>query len=208
MLVVAVVGCISAVRRGFEDVERTAIDASSAAPGVDQTLTITDPGGYTLGYVGPPLVFDDQDKSELVDRLQLSIVPADGGAPLELREYEGLNDVEAEGDQYVPLLTVRFADPGDYVLRSSVADLDPDRSALVVSESPWRRLRSGAERAGAILVVGIALAILVTVILARTRGRAKAVMRAQRPPPAPWPPAPGPWGGQPQWGGPPGWPPR
>lgn len=204
--------CIAAVARGFADAERAGLDASAAAPGMDQTLTIVDTGGYTLAYSGPIIVHSTADKEQLAEDLQLAIVPADGGEALVLRPYDGLNDLEQDGQQYVPLLTVRFEEPGDYVLRSSsAAGLDRERSALVVSESPFRKLRSGAERAAMILVVGVALAILVTVILARTRSRARAVLRAQLPPPAPWPP-PVPYGNPPPggWGGPPpgGWPPR
>jgi len=214
LVVLASVACVVALVRGFGDARDAGLDASAAAPGVDQTLTITKTGGYTLAYSGPVIVSSEAQQEQLADDLELSIVPSDGGAALELRPYEGLNDFEQEGQQYVPLLTVRFEEEGDYVLRSStMSGVDLQRAALVVSESPWRKLRSGAERAVLLLVVGFALAILVTVILARTRGRSKAAIRALAPPPSAWPP-PSHWGGPPPggWspgpGAPPGWPPR
>lgn len=223
LAIVAVVGFGVAIRRGFADAERAGLEASAAAPGVDQTITIVEPGGYTIAYSGPLLIFDTVDQERVARTLEISIVPADGGAPLELRAYEGLNDIEADDQQYVPLHTVRFEEPGDYVLRSSTtSEADPRQAALVVSESPWRKLRSGVARAAVILVVGILLAILAAVILARIRGRAMTALRALAPPSQPWPPPGGPWGGQPQgpWGGAPGpqrgawgggpsgWPPR
>jgi len=217
LAIAAFVLSATAIARGFGDARDAALDANAAAPGIDQTLTIVDPGGYTVAYSGPVLVRTEGEQEDLAEQLGLSITPADGrGAPLALRPYDGLNDIEQDGQQYVPLLTVRFEQTGDYVLRSSsTLAVDRERSALVVHESPYRKLREGAERAVVILVVGIFLAILVTVILARTRGRAKAAMRASRPPPAPWP-APVPWGAPPpggwrspppggpgSWGGPP-----
>lgn len=196
----ACVLCVVAVVRGFGDAREAALDANAAAPGSDQTLTIVDPGGYTIAYSGPIIVRSTSQQEQLAEDLQLAIEPVDGGAPLELRPYDGLNDLEQEGQQYVPLLTVRFEVRGDYVLRSTrTSDIDLDRSALVVHESPYGKLRSGAERAVVILVVGLALALLITVILARTRGRAKAAIRAAMPPPAPWP-APVPWGAPPPGG--------
>jgi hypothetical protein len=196
----ACVLCVVAVVRGFGDAREAALDANAAAPGSDQTLTIVDPGGYTIAYSGPIIVRSTSQQEQLADDLQLAIEPVDGGAPLELQPYDGLNDLEQEGQQYVPLLTVRFEARGDYVLRSTTtAAIDRDRSALVVHESPYGKLRSGAERAVVILVVGLALAVLITVILARTRGRAKAAIRAAMPPPAPWP-APVPWGAPPPGG--------
>jgi hypothetical protein len=216
--------CVVAVVRGFGDARDAGLEASAAAPGVDQTLTITDTGGYTLAYSGPIIVRSTSEQEQLADALQLSIVPAGGGEALPLQAYDGLNDLQQDGQQYVPLLTVRFEQTGDYVLRSSsMADIDPERSALVVSESPYRKLRSGAERAAVLLVVGLLLAILVTVILARLRGRSRDAIRTSAPPPQPVPwgapppggwrdgPPPGGWGGPPPsgWGGaPPGWPPR
>jgi hypothetical protein len=209
LAVFACVACVAAVRQGFQDAEDVATQASTAAPGVEQTLTIADPAGYTVAYYGPIIVSSTDQRDALIEDLEISILPADGGEALPLRPYEGLNDLTAEGQQYVPLLTVRFEQPGDYVLRSSpTAGVDRERAGVAVSESPYRKLRSGAERAVVILAVGLALAILVTVILARTRGRAKERVRAQLPPPAPWPPS-GAWGGPPAGGwGPPGWPPR
>jgi hypothetical protein len=209
--VLASVACVVALVRGFGDARDAGLDASAAAPGVDQTLTINETGGYTVAYSGPIIVTSTAEQEELAEDLQLAIVPADGGEALPLRPYEGLNDLEQDGQQYVPLLTVRFEESGDYVLRSSsTSGVDRERAALVVLESPWGKLRSGAERAVLLLVVGFALAILVTVILARTRGRAKAAIRALAPPPSAWP-RPSPWGGPPAGGGSggqPGWPPR
>ncbi|QYG92682.1 hypothetical protein HC251_09720 [Iamia sp. SCSIO 61187] len=200
LALLAVVGGIVAVQRGFRDAEQTARDASAAAPGTDQPLTIPEPASYTVAYFGPIIVRSTQDQARLAEDLQLRIVPADGGAPLELRPYDGLNDLTEDGEQYVPLLTVRFDTAGEYVLRSSATSgIDPERAGVVVSESPYRKLRSGAERGVVLLVVGIFLAVLVAVILGRTRGRSRAAIRASAPPPAPWPP-PGPWG-------PAGWPP-
>lgn len=231
----AVLACVMgvvAVVRGFQDAEQTALDASTAAPGVEQTITIREPAGYTVAYFGPIIIRSTGEREQLIDDLQITITPAGGGAALTLRPYDGLNDLTAEGEQYVPLLTVRFAQPGDYVLRTSpTSGVDRERAGVAVSESPYRRLRSGAERGVAVLVVGLGLATLVTVILARTRGRSKAALRALLPPQAPWP-APVPHGGPPPggwrgpspgagWGpppggppppsggwGPPGWPPR
>src|SRR5690606_32036739 len=102
--------------------------------------------------------------------------PAGGGEPLPLAPYDGLNDLEQDGQQYVPLLTVRFEEAGEYVLTTAPVPglgLDPDRAGVVVSESPYRKLRDGLERALLLLVVGTALAVLLTVILAQARGRAK-----------------------------------
>lgn len=204
LAVLAGVLCVRAVMGGFEAAEDAAVSANAAAPGVDQTLTITDPGGYTVAYSGPILVRSTAQQEQLAEDLQLSIVPSDGGAALPLVPYEGLRGFEEDDQQYVPLLTVRFDEPGDYVLRSSYAGVDLRESALVVLESPYQKLRDGAERAVVILLIGLLLSILVTVILARTRGRAKRAIRAQMPPPATWPPQPA-WGGPP----PPGWgPPR
>lgn len=224
LALLAVIGGIVAVQRGFRDAQQTARDASAAAPGAEQPLSIPEPASYTVAYYGPIIVRSTVDQAQLAEDLRLSIVPADGGAPLELRPYDGLNDLTEGGDQYVPLLTVRFETAGEYVLRSSATSgIDRERAGVVVSESPYRKLRSGAERGVAVLGVGIALATLVAVILGRTRGRSRAAIRAAAPPPAPWPPPgqwgptggpspqapvpPGPWVG-PSGGGPPGWPPR
>lgn len=223
LALLAVVGGIVAVQRGFRDAEQTARDASAAAPGADQPLSIPEPSSYTVAYFGPTIVRSTEDQARLAEDLRLSIVPAGGGAPLELRPYEGLNDLTEAGEQYVPLLTVRFETAGEYVLRSSVTSgIDRERAGVVVSESPYRKLRSGAERGVALFGAGLFLAILVAVILGRTRGRSQAAIRASAPPPAPWPP-PVPWGptgspslrggdpqatwGGPPGGGPPGWPP-
>ncbi|HEU5149486.1 MAG TPA: hypothetical protein VFU19_03255 [Iamia sp.] len=218
MAVLACVLGVAAVVRGFDDAEQTALDASTAAPGTEQVLTIPEPAGYTVAYFGPTIVRSTGDRDQLIEDLRITITPADGGPELPLRPYEGLNDLTAAGEQYVPLLTVRF-EAGDYVLRSSrTSGVDPERAGVAVSQSPYRKLRSGAERGVVVTVVGLALALLVTVILARVRGRSKAAIRALLPPPAPWPapvphgaPPPGGWRGPGPggWGGaPPGWPPR
>ena len=187
------------VGRAFSDAQRAGFDASLVQAGEDQTLTILEPGGYTIAYSGPVIIYTIDDRDQLIERLGIVIRPAGGGEPLELREYEGLNDLEQDGAQYVPLLTVRFDQPGDFILETAEAGLDPERSAIVVSESPFRKLREGLERALVVVVVSLMLSVLGAVILARVRGRAK---RAMGPPP----PQSG-WGGGPG-AGPGGWPPH
>jgi hypothetical protein len=189
------------VGRAFGDAQRAGFDASLVQAGEDQTLTILEPGGYTIAYSGPVIIYTVDDRRALIERLGIEIRPAGGGDPLPLGEYDGLNDLEQDGAQYVPLLTVRFDQAGDYVLTTAGAGLDPERSAIVVSESPFRKLREGVENALVVVAVTWLLAILGTVILARIRGRAK---RALPPPPPPgWGGGPGPGGwpppGQPQW---------
>ncbi|HMJ78299.1 MAG TPA: hypothetical protein VK507_20120, partial [Iamia sp.] len=147
LMLLASVACILAIRQGFLDAEDTATRANTAAPGVDQPITITEPAGYTVAYYGPIIVHTTSDRDRLIEDLELSITPVDGGAALPLRPYDGLNDLTAEGQQYVPLLTVRFEQPGDYTLRSSLASsIDRERAGVAVSESPYRKLRRGAER--------------------------------------------------------------
>ena len=137
LALLAVIGGIVAVQRGFRDAEQTARDASAAAPGADQPLSIPEPASYTVAYFGPIIVRSTADQAQLAEDLRLSIVPADGGAPLELRPYDGLNDLTEGGEQYVPLLTVRFETAGEYVLRSSATSgIDRERAGVVVSESP------------------------------------------------------------------------
>ncbi len=206
LAVLGCVLCVVAVVRGFQDAEDTALTASAAAPGEDQPLTLDRAGGYTIAYSGPVIVRTTAEQAQLADELAISIVPADGGEPLPLEPYDGLNDFQESGQQYVPLLTVRVDEPGEYLLRSSHSpQVDRERAALILSDSPFRRLRSGAERAVVLLVGGLGLGALVAVILGRTRGRAKAAARAAAPPA--WPSSPQPWGAPPA-APPPGWPPR
>ncbi|NLV54463.1 MAG: hypothetical protein GXY13_02495 [Acidimicrobiales bacterium] len=183
LVVFSIVAAVQLVRSGFEDAQRVGIEATGAAPGEDQPITIREPGSFTVAFVGPESVRSTHEQEQLADDLDIRIVDAGSGEVLPLTRYEGLNDIVEDGQQYVPLWTIRFERPGEYVLRSArLAGIDPDRSGLVVHESPFRKLRDGVERAGATLVVGTLLAILVAVILARMRGRSK---RAQ-PPPVPW----------------------
>ena len=110
-----VVAGLIAVTRGFGDARDAGLSASAAAPGEDQPLSITRPGGYTVAYSGPIVVRSSAEQADLAESLRVTITPAGGGAPLPLRPYEGLNDL-TEGDlQYVPLLTVRFEEAGDYL---------------------------------------------------------------------------------------------
>lgn len=195
------------VGRAFRDAQRAGFDASLVQAGEDQILTILEPGGYTIAYSGPIIIYSVSERDDLIDRLDISIRPADGGDPLPLHPYDGLNDLEQDGAQYVPLLTVRFDEPGDYILVTSHAGLDPERSAIVVSESPFRKLREGIEGALVVVAVTWLLALLGTVILARVRGRAKRAL----PPSPPWgggpgPPA-GPWPQSPAQAHPQQWPP-
>lgn len=177
------------VSRALGEARDAGFDANLAGPGEEQLLTINEAGAYTVAYTGPIVVLSTVDQEELTEALDISIIAVATGAPVAVQRYEGLNDFEQDGAQYVPLLTVRFAEAGDYTFRSSpMANLDPEQSRLIVSESPWRKLRNGAERAVLILVVAIGLSILLSVILGVTRGRAK---RAAAPPPGRWPP-PGP----------------
>lgn len=191
-------GCVLsvvAVVRGFTDAEDTALTASAAAPGEDQPLTLDRVGGYTIAYSGPVIVNDSQQQRQLAEELEISIVPAGGGDPLPLAEYEGYQHLEDAGQQYVPLWTVRIDEPGEYLLRSSHSpQVDRERSALILSDSPFRRLRSGATRAVALLAGGLFLGTLVAVIIGRMRGRAKAAARAAAPM---WPPPPPPYGAWP-----------
>src|SRR5690606_6716673 len=97
---------------GFADARRAGFDASVATFGTSQPLTIGDPGGYTIAYAGPVLVRSTGDQERLADDLGIRIRPVDGGEPLPLAPYDGLNDLEQDGQQYVPLLTVRFEEAG------------------------------------------------------------------------------------------------
>lgn len=212
-----VVGVMTLVG-GFREAQTAGFDAALAGPGESQLLTITESGPYTVAYTGPVVVSNETDQRTLVEDLDVSIAPVDGGEALMLDPYDGLNDLQQDEAQYVPLLTVRFEEAGDYTFSSSrAAGLDPERSRLVVLESPWRKLREGATRAVIIVSVALALALLVVVILARTRGRAKRMARASTPQPWPSPALAGygatQWTGAPQpsvpalaeYGGPP-WP--
>ena len=189
------------VGRAFRDAQRAGFDASLVQAGEDQTLTILEPGGYTIAYSGPVIIYSVDERDALIERLGIVIRPAAGGEPLELHEYEGLNDLEQDGAQYVPLRTVRFEEPGDYILETADAGLDPERSAIVVSESPFRKLREGVENALVVVAVTWMLAVLGTVILARVRGRAKRAAPptppyggGPGPPPGTWPqPQPQQW---------------
>lgn len=207
LLVLGVVLAGRAVVEGFRDARRAGFDASVATFGASQPLTIPEPGGYTIAYAGPVLVRSTGEQEELARDLGVAIRPAGGGEVLPLAPYDGLNDLEQDGQQYVPLLTVRFEEAGEYLLTTSPTPglaLDPDRAGLVVSESPYRKLRDGLEQALVLLLVGTALSALVTVILAQARGRAKRARAALAPPPV-WPPPPWPPpGGAPDWPGGPG----
>lgn len=199
-VVVGVVVAVTTMVDGLDQARTAGFEAALAGPGETQLLTIEEPGSYTVAYTGPLVVFSETDQQDLARDLDISITPADGGAPLALADYEGLNDFEQQGAQYVPLQTVRFEEAGDYTFTSSsAAGLDREQSRLVVLESPWQKLREGAVRAATILVVASLLALLVVVILARTRGRAKRAARAAAPP---WPPSGGPGYGAPGYGGP------
>lgn len=205
LLVAAVVG-IQILRDGWRDAQRVVPEANVVAPGDEQLLTINEPGGYTIGIVGAELLDADEDKERLAEELALEVVPAEGGDPLPLAVYEGFREMSrpVDGAQYVPLRTVRFVEAGDYVLRSRhQPGLDPARTVLVVTQSPFRKVAAALRAAVLLQVVAVFLAILVTVILARTRGRSRRAIRAAAPPPPPW-------SGPPPWAGPPGggWPPR
>lgn len=168
-----IIAGLMAVTRGFDDARDAGLGASAAAPGEDQPLSIPEPGGYTVAYSGPVVVRSTAEQAQLAESLRVTITPAGGGAPLPLRPYEGLNDL-TEGDlQYVPLLTVRFEEAGDYLLRTNSVGLEVDQSAVIVSESPYAKLRAGLARAAALLALGLFLAVLTAVILGRTRARAK-----------------------------------
>ncbi len=197
LVVGLVLGAMSLVS-GFHDAQSASFDAALAGPGETQLLTIEESGSYTVAYIGPLVVFTEGDQARLAQDLDISITPDDGGAPLVLAPYQGLNDLEQDGAQYVPLLTVRFDQPGDYTFASSsAAGLDREQSRLVVLESPWRKLRDGATRGVVTVAVATFLALLVVVILARTRGRAKRAARTAAPG---WPPAGGPGGPYPTTG--------
>jgi hypothetical protein len=215
----AALGCVLsvvAVVRGWEDAQDTALTASAAAPGEDQPLTLDRVGGYTIAYSGPVIVFDSEDQRALAEELGISIVPSGGGEPLPLAEYDGYQHLEEAGQQYVPLWTVRIDEPGEYLLRSSHSPaVDRERSALILSDSPFRRLRSGVVRSLAFLGGGLFLGAVAAMIIGRMRGRAKAAARATAPPRWPptggWAPPPGAYGPPQQYGAPqpPGWgPPR
>lgn len=179
-LVVAAVLGVQILRDGWHDARDVFLRANVAAPGEDQLITIDEPGGYTIGYVGDVVLANDADKERLAADLALEVVTADGGDPLPLAPYEGFQELSSpeDGNQYVPLRTVRFAEEGDYVLRSRPQPgLDPERTLLVVTQSPYRKIAGAARTAGMVALVSPLLALLVTVILARARGRAKRAAR-------------------------------
>lgn len=195
-----------AVRQGWRDANDAGRDATATALGDEQTITIPRPVSTTVGYSGLELTFTEEDRQDLIDDLDVRIVAAGSGAELPLGTYEGyrpLKSVQQGRDvEYLPLFTVRFDTPGDYVISTrTVPGVNLDDSAVVVSESPFARLRAGLRRAAGFAVGGIAASILVSMILGRTRGRAKRAW-AEANPPVPWPPQA--WDGQAQaWNGPP-----
>jgi hypothetical protein len=190
----AVGGLIAAIvilRTAWQDAQQAGFDASLAGPGDEQLLTIVEPGGYTIAYIGPIVAYNEADQRELAADLEVSITPAGGGDPLPLADYEGFQDLQQDGAQWVPLQTVHFDEAGEYFFRSSnFADLDDEESVLAVSQSPFRKLRDGAVMAAIVLTVSALLAILVAVILAVTRRRARLARRRQAP--WGWPAGPGP----------------
>ncbi len=190
-----------ALRQGFRDAQAAALDATTTPLGSEQTITVTRPQSVTVAYSGLLLTFDEPDRLDLIDRLDVRIQAPDG-SEVPLREYEGYRPIKdlVDGRQaeYLPLFTVRFDQIGDYVISTrTVPGVDLDESAIVVSESPFRKLRDGLRTAAAFAAGGVFAWLLVTVIVARTRGRAKRAWDAAHPAPV-WPPAPGPWG----WGPP------
>lgn len=214
-LVVASVLGVRMVRDAWRESQR--IDLV-VAPGYDQTITIDEPGGYTVAYFGEIRLQSDEDKEQLAESLRIEIVPSGGGDPLPLGRYEGFRQIESPADevQYVPLRTVRFDEPGDYVLRTlAQPGLDPERTLVVVTQSPWRQLEEAVRGAVVLFTATLFVGIVGWVILGRTRGRAKRAARAAAPwppggggwPPAPhpWSPGPGQWPPGPPSGPPPGW---
>ncbi|HYI63214.1 MAG TPA: hypothetical protein VEW93_15595 [Acidimicrobiales bacterium] len=188
-LVLAGLVGVEILRDGWRDAQQVFLRANVVAPGEDQTITIDEPGGYTIGYVGEAVLGGDADKERFAEELAIEVLPADGAAPLALVPYEGFQELPSPEDQtqYVPLRTVHFAEEGDYVLRSRPQpELDPERTLLVVTQSPYRKIAAAGRTAGLLAVVAPFLAVLVTVILARARGRAKRAARAAPPPPGPW----------------------
>ncbi len=192
-LLVAGIFGIQVVRGGGEAARDVVIDANLAILGEEQAITIEEPGGYTIGYVGAaPL--SDGERDRLAQELVVEVRPFAGGAPLALERYEEFQQMSPseDGAWYVPLLTVRFPEEGDYVLESDVpASLDPRSAALVLTQSPYRKIADALRIAATLMVVAVFLAVLGTVILARTRGRSRRALRAALPP---VPPGGHPWG--------------
>lgn len=202
------------VRDGWQEAQRVALDANIAAPGLDQTISIDEPGGYTVAYLGEAHLESDLDKEQFAEELQVQILPSGGGDALPLAVYDGFQEIpDADGTQYVPLRTVHFEEGGEYVLRTRPQPgLDPEKALVVVTRSPWRELGDAVRAAGVLLLVATFASIVGSMILARVRGRAKNAARAAAFGPwgGGWPggPAPGPYG-PPTGGwappGPPGW---
>lgn len=202
LLVAGIIG-IQVVRGGGEAARDVVTDANLAILGEEQPITIEEPGGYTIGYVGPaPL--SDVERDRLVAEMVIEVRSAPGGAPLALAPYEDFQQMASaeDGGWYVPLLTVHFPEEGDYVLESQLhPSLDPRSSALVLTQSPYRKIADALRIAALLMAVSLFLAVLVAVILARIRGRSRRALRAAVPPV----PAGGlPWATSP----PGGWPPR
>lgn len=214
---VAVLGVVLggyALRQGWLDAEMASRDGTATALGDEQTITIPRPVSTTVAYVGLRLTDTAEDRDQLMEDLQVRIVDAASGQELALGTYDGYRPLnwEDQGRQveYLPLYTVRFDQPGDYLISTrTVPGANLDESSVVVSESSFRRLRDGARRAVAISVGGVLGFILLAMIIGRARGRAKRAWAAANPS-VPWQPRPQPqsWGGPqppPSWGGPPGW---
>ena len=133
----------------FGDARNAGFDAALAGPGEEQLLTIDAAGAYTVAYTGPVVVRSETEQRTLAADLDVSITPAGGGDPLPLATYEGLNQLEQDGAQYVPLLTVRFEDPGDYVFRSLAhgrarsREEPPGGAREPVAQAARRRHRGG-----------------------------------------------------------------
>lgn len=183
-LVVAGILGLEVLRDGWRDARQVFLRASVAAPGEDQVLTIDEPGGYTIGYVGNDLLAGDDDKERLAEALAIQVLPAGGSESLPVLRYDGFQELTnpADGSQYVPLRTVRFDRTGDYLLRTRAQPrLDPERTVLVVTQSPYRKIADALRTAVLLEVVAVFLAVLVTVILARARGRSRRAARASAP---------------------------
>lgn len=212
---VAVLGVVLggyALRQGWLDAETASRDGTATALGEEQTITIPRPVSTTVAYVGLRLTDQAEDRTELMADLQVRIVDAGSGQEVPLGTYDGYRplhwDDQGREVEYLPLYTVRFDQPGDYVISTrTVPGANLDESSVIVSESSFRRLRDGARRAAAFTVGGILGFILLAMIIGRTRGRAKRAWAAANPP-VPWQPPAQTWGGPqppPSWGGPPRW---
>lgn len=207
LVVVGLVLAVVTVVRAFGETRDRAFEVNAAGLGETQTLTIDQPGSFTIGYVGPTRATGESAQRRLADDLAPSVAPAAGGAPLPVRRYDGFYDASEAGEQYVPLFTVRIDVAGEYALRSeALPDVDPERARVVMLKSPFQPLREGLIMAAVLALVGLGLGILAAVILGVNRGRAKRVRAATWPgagPSQPQPVSPG-GGGWPS-GAPPGW---